>query len=251
MGKNAKFLQIAAKLTSLSIAFFAIATPALASTFPDVPDTETYKTAIDFLSDMGIVQGNPDGTFRPLNTLNRAEMLKIITEGSLKYHKTNDATASTDNTGILDNFASKSCFNDVQANIWYTKYVCYGKEKGWVTGYDGGKTFKPTQNVNFVEALKMSYKAFGLSYDDKANPWYKDLVDNASSKNYIPFTITAFSQDLQRAQMADMITRMIKYDKGGTELEAYLGARNDTVVTYDTIEKGQDLSKLEVKVVTP
>jgi hypothetical protein len=33
---------------------------------------------IDELVDLGVISGNPDGTFRPYNTLNRAEAFKIL-----------------------------------------------------------------------------------------------------------------------------------------------------------------------------
>lgn len=41
----------------------------------------------------------------------------------------------------------ENCFEDVE-DEWFAPYVCYAKEKGWVTGYPDG-TFKPENNVKF------------------------------------------------------------------------------------------------------
>ncbi|MEK7673086.1 MAG: S-layer homology domain-containing protein [Patescibacteria group bacterium] len=212
-----------------------------AATFNDVGDDEIYKTGIEFLHESGIVNGNPDGSFKPLDSLNRAEMLKIIAEGSAQYSGLGQAT--------FDSYAGKSCFIDVKANQWYTKYVCYGKEKGWVIGYDNGKYFRPSQKVTFVEALKITFNGFDLGYTENSSPWYKDAVNKASEKNYIPHTIFAFEKPLIRNQMADMIARIINSKASVESLEDYLGARADIVVSYETISKGQDLSQLEVEVI--
>lgn len=207
-----------------------------ASSFSDVGSDEIYKDGIEFLKSQNIVNGYPDGTYKPEQTINRAEMIKIIAEGAKIYFKWP--------TNVFDNYAKQSCFTDVPASQWYTKYVCYGKDKGWVVGYDGGKKFKPTQEVTFVEGLKISYKGFGLTYTETGTPWYKDVVDFASEKNYIPFDIIAFAGPLHRNQMADLVTRMIKENEG--QLDSYLGARKDLVVTYETITAGQDLTELDV-----
>lgn len=228
---------------TLSIIFGSISSVS-AKTFADVNQNQTFYDAIEFLASQGIVKGYPDGTYGPAIILNRAEMVKIIAEGSAKYYALPDDT--------FDSYAGKSCFNDVKANQWYTKYVCYGKEKGWIVGYENGSKFKPEQKVTFVEGLKITFKGLDLNFNEESGtPWYKDLVNKASAKNYIPFNITGFNEGLSRDQMADMITRIIKDEQGPGELEKYLGDRADMVVTYETLEKGLDLSKMEVEEKTP
>lgn len=239
---------IVSSLLVFSLLFSQIIPAAFAASFSDVGTDEIYKTGIEFLQDKGIVQGYADGTFKPLQTLSRAEMIKIIAEGAAISYSWPDNTFS--------NYASKSCFNDVAANQWYTKYVCYGKEKGWIVGYDGGKYFKPTQEVTFVEGLKIAFKGFDLKYTETTTPWYKDVVESASKRNSIPFDIHAFAAPLQRNQMADLIARMMNTSSGFTAinaamLDSYLGARKDIVVTYETIEAGQDLSEMDTVELAP
>lgn len=222
-------------LTSLTASVYA-------ATFTDVGDGETYKAGIEFLASLKVINGNPDGTYKPEKVLNRAEMIKIIAEGAATYY---DWPAN-----VFDDYAGKKCFNDVEADQWYTKYICYGKEKGWVKGYDGN-LYKPNQEVTFAEGLKITFMGFDLGYTENVSIWYKDVVVKASEKNFIPFTIKAFNTGLKRNEMADMVTRIIKSDESDTALDTYLGIRANVVVTYETIEKGEDLSKMDVVEVGP
>ncbi len=225
-------------LATLSVAvFFFTTTPA--SAFSDVDDKQIYSAAIEFLSSNGIVSGYPDGTYGPEKILNRAELLKIIAEGSAKN--------SNQSPDIFDSYDNAKCFNDVKASQWYTKYICYAKANKWVIGYEDGKYFKPDQKVTFVEALKMTFKAFSLEYDEISYPWYHDLVDQASQANYIPFNMNGFNVNLHRDQMADLVTRILKAKEGIKVLSSYLGDRAEIGVSYETLEQGLDLSTLKIE----
>lgn len=229
------------KKAFLTILIFALtALPTQAATFSDVSASETYRTGIEFLTDEGIVNGYPDGTYKPQQTVNRAEILKIIAEAYVKQQNTDSS--------IFDKYKSQKCFNDSQVGQWYNKYVCFGKDNGWIVGYENGQVFRPEQTVTFVEALKITYKGLNKDFTE-GSVWYQDLVERASSKNFIPFDITTFNAQFRRNQMADMITRILKEQRG--DLSQYLGSRADVVVTYDSIEKGQDLTKLELEIVCP
>ncbi len=216
------------------IIFTFIPTAFAKITFTDVDSQELYSEGIQFLYNNSIVKGYDDGTFRPENTINRAEMVKIIAEAKLQYDG-----LSPD---FLENYSGSSCFTDVPTYEWFTKYVCYGKEKGWVIGYENGKYFKPANTVSFVEGLKITFEGFNLNYVETSPVWYKGLVQTASINNYIPFDIYSFTNDLKRNQMADLITRILKYEMGNFSLDAYLGDRKNIIVTYETIDIGINMS---------
>jgi len=135
----------------------------------------------------------------------------------------------------------------VPANQWFTKYVCYAKNRGWIVGYENGKYFRPTQIVSFVEGLKIALKGFSIDFEEESDVWYRQAVKRAAEKNLIPFTIKAFHNGFQRDQMADLIARILKENRG--ELEEYLGDRADLNVSYETINQGRDLSKLVREVI--
>ncbi|MDX9970554.1 MAG: S-layer homology domain-containing protein [Candidatus Gracilibacteria bacterium] len=226
--------KILTKIAITTLSLFLLAQSTLAITplsgFSDTTN-HTYSEGINYLKINGLINGYSDGTFKPDNTINRAEMIKILVNGYLTYNNLPQSD--------LDPFATKSCFNDIPANEWFTKYVCFAKEKGWVKGYENGTLYRPNQLVPFVEGLKMTLKSFQIDFTE-GDPWYKDAVEKASEKNFIPFTIHGFSDNISRGEMSDLIVRIIK-DKEGS-LNEYLKERGEIQVNFDSISQGVDFS---------
>ncbi|MBU0668451.1 S-layer homology domain-containing protein [Patescibacteria group bacterium] len=190
--------------------------------FNDVLSNHNYSDAIEFIKSENIVQGYPDGSFKPDNTINRAELLKIII--GAKY-------------STIEEIFNNNCFKDVQKDQWYTKYICFAKDKNIVSGYPDG-SFKPEQNVNFVEAMKIAMKAYNISFNENSDPWYKDLVNKSSESNLIPLEIAAFDLNISRGQMTDIITRLIKSQNG--TLETYLDNAKNIRQTFEDIQNGNN-----------
>ena len=117
-----------------------------AGVFPDVPDTHVFRPAIEGLVQAGVISGNPDGTFRPSDPVNRAAMLKMLYLAS----------------GKTPAPASRTCFPDVQQGSWYESFVCDAAVQAYVKGYTDG-TFKPERPVSRAEALKMVLVVFGMA----------------------------------------------------------------------------------------
>lgn len=177
-----------------------------------------YENAIWYVYNNGIVQGYEDGSYKPDQKINRAELLKIVVES--KYGDE------------FNNYDGAKCFADINSSEWYAKYVCFAKQEGIVEGYGDG-TFKPADEINFAEALKIVLIGMGYEYS-VGEPWYRPIVETASDNNIIPLDINKFDDKLNRAQMAEMITRMLKFQGG--ELEDYLGAMADSKITYEMLE---------------
>ncbi len=143
--------------------------------FSDVSYLHSNYDSISSLVDWGIFEGYDDGSFKPDWKINRAELLKIFIAG-----QGIDPAADT----------YKNCFSDVKTE-WYARYICYAKTNGWITGYSDG-TFRPSNYVNKVEALKMLLNTYGeklaegttissIPYDDVIkNAWYAIYVWKAS-----------------------------------------------------------------------
>ncbi len=83
-----------------------------AVSFANFSDTteHQYRESIQYLADHGVVGGYPDGTFKPDQDINRAEIMKIMLEASRGG----------------ENFAGEYCFPDVKTE-WFAKYLCYAK----------------------------------------------------------------------------------------------------------------------------
>lgn len=218
--------MITKRLTVAMAVTFYLCLPAIgavAATFPDVRGHH-FERAIEFIRERGIVQGYPDGTFGPDQSIVRAELVKIIVEAT---------------SGTPDNEFSGRCFPDIDPSEWYSSYVCFAAEHELVQGYPDG-TFHPEREVNFVEALKIVSRAFSLeASEQKYQEWFRDYVEQASTLNLIPLDINAFNQKLTRGSMADMIARFIHTQEGS--LDEYLGGFAGPRVTYDSIQRGDHL----------
>lgn len=177
---------------------------ALAGTFSDVTAGHANQAAIEYLAYTGTLQGYSDGTFKPENTINRAELMKVLVAG-----QGIDPDADT----------YKNCFPDVTTD-WYAPYVCYAYEQGWVDGYPSG-IFDPAKTVNKVEAAKMIVNGLGLDYLVPDEVTIKLYNDADSSAWYAPYLYvvknlnldgagTKFSPDngMDRGRVAEYLFRV-------------------------------------------
>ena len=69
--------------TTFVVALVVLILPltALASTFSDVSPGHANQGAIEYLVYTGTLQGYSDGTFQPENSINRAELMKVLVAG--------------------------------------------------------------------------------------------------------------------------------------------------------------------------
>lgn len=161
------------------------------SPFPDVDSDSVNFDAIDYLKGEGVLEGYPDGTFKPANEINRAEFTKIVMGP------------------IITDMSKKNCFPDVNEE-WFAPYVCDAKDRGIIAGYPDG-TFKPADNINFSEAAKIITNAYGIELgEDSADPerWYKTYITGMQAKNDIPLSVEFFDENVTRDEMAEMIYRL-------------------------------------------
>lgn len=208
-------------------------TVVFASDYSDVGLTDKYGIAIDFITQEGVVSGYPDGSFKPVELMNRAELSKIL------------ANAFFSVPGGIDSY-DNNCFNDVKKGEWYTPYVCFLKFNEVIDGHPDG-TFRPSDKVNLVEALKMILEIYKIEYKE-STPWYHGIVEKASSGNFISLDFIKFDQKVNRGQMADVTTRVMKYmqynvDKNYNDLDNYLGFLKNYNVTYSSLENGKNVEE--------
>lgn len=225
------FINSGKKLIASLFIIGILSAPALSnSPFPDVVDD--YELPVSFIYEKGIISGYPDGTFRPFQTINRAELLKIIIEARFGDDEIKKA---------LDEYRAKGYsyadYIDVPINEWYTPYVRVGTKHKIVRGYPDG-TFRPSQVVNFVEALKITLLAYDWNVSEHPNEWYRNYVEEGSKRHIIPVYIRSFGEPLERGDMTDMITRIIK-EKEGTLIDYRKSVRLDTVkMSYECLKNG-------------
>ena len=107
---------------------------ATANSYSDVSAGQWYNNAVSTMTSAGIVNGYPDGTFRPNAPITRAEMAKIIALFA-KLDKTADRFPDT-------------------AGHWAEAYIRLAAGNGWIEGYPDG-TFRPNQSITRAETVTM------------------------------------------------------------------------------------------------
>ncbi len=159
-----------------------------------------YKCEIEGYKD---ANGNLLSEFRPDSPITRAELAKMLVQ-----------CAAEEMTG--DN-----PFNDVESDTWYTGAVITAKQKGWVDGYPDG-TFKPNNNINRAEALKMivlikytDITGDTMEFSDvDPGAWYYDYVVFAVKKGIVSgYNDGSFkpAEDITRGEAAKIISKVMGY----------------------------------------
>ena len=160
--------------------------------YSDVKSTDWFNNAISTLSNMGIIDGYPDGTFRPNAGITRAEFAKI----AVSFFKDN----------VRETIGDR--FSDIHGK-WYTEYVNLANELAIVNGYPDG-TFRPDNKIIRAESMTIVNNTLrrtpckeGLLPvsvmitwpDNAASAWYYEAVQEATnSHEYSRASTTAKEQ---------------------------------------------------------
>ena len=146
------------------------------------------NNAISTLSNMGIIDGFSDGTFRPYAKITRAQFAKI----AVGFFE----TTREDYQGY---------FTDVDIDAWYTEYVEAAARVGLIEGFNDG-TFRPHTNITRAQACVIVNRALGRAPDEDRlldedemitwpdnNPddwFYADMQEATNSHDYTWTTVS-------------------------------------------------------------
>ena len=134
-----------------------------ANSLSDVSRGQWFNHAISTLSSMGIVKGNPDGTFNPDAPITRAEFAAIA------------ARFDDKNTNTTSNFS------DI-ASHWAKDEIGVAANKGWINGYPDS-TFRPDQYITRAEAMTLVNRVLNR-LPEKSDDLLDDMIkwpDNADA----------------------------------------------------------------------
>lgn len=178
--------------TSLILTIFSVTTAHAEQTiFSDITDETQYKSSIEWMQKNEIINGYPDGTFKPDKCVNRAEFLKML----FKIRQ-------------IDTDGSKAeLFSDTPAEEWYAPFVRAARERKTIQGYADGR-FRPDQCVSRAEAVKMAILEFNNDKipPDLDSPALTDAKDNTEDKWYykhIDYALQAEIVGLKHATTID------------------------------------------------
>ena len=177
-------------------------------------DTKNHwaQKSIDFLTELGAINGFPNNTFKPDGSVTRAEFAKII---SLSFNIT--AKGAT-------------VFEDVSENDWFAQSVGALAENKIILGYEG--KFNPNENIKREDAAVIIYRICNmlgvtleksdLEFTDKSSisDYAIDAICEILSKGLIKGdTLNKFNpqSSLTRAEAATVIERLYTLYKGGAD----------------------------------
>lgn len=198
-------------LSMLVVLVFAVTTiftlPVSAEGFPDVPETEKYAAAVKLLSSLKIINGYEDGTFRPMNNVNRAEFTALLMRAR-----------GFDNIGSMD--LADPPFPDVVSEdvSWAIGNIRTAVNLKVINGYEDG-TFRPLNDVLFEEAIKMIVCAIGYeNYSPEGNEWYSKYVITANSLGLLKDVDGLVGTPATRACIAQLLYNLLNTEVAKNDL---------------------------------
>jgi len=135
------------------IATLFVGTTFASEIFTDVPADHPYYDVIRLFVEVEILNGYPNGEFRPGNSITRAKFAAVI----CRAYGAEEEAKSLDGTII---------FTDIPAEYWASGYIAYIYNAGAINGMGDG-TFAPESDITFEQAIKVviAARGYGLSAD--------------------------------------------------------------------------------------
>ncbi len=172
--------------------------------YKDVPVDHAYASSIQYLASAHAF-GYPDQTFRPDTSINRAELVHMLTNPTFIRRRT-----GTDCLRNYGAYGEPEFFTDVARDAWYGQAVCVAFQRGIINGHPDG-TFRPADAVTFAEASKMLVSLFTAniqSYTPHTEQWYVAYMRKMDQRKAIPQSIKSPTQTVTRGEIAEMIYRL-------------------------------------------
>lgn len=123
--------------------------------FTDIERDRWSITAISYMNELGIIKGYPDGTFKPTNSISRAEFAAIAT----RFANLSEGSKT---------------FSDVDKDYWGYEAINRAATAGWINGYPD-KTFRPDRRIKRVEVISITNQMLNRFADES-------YVDNNKDK---------------------------------------------------------------------
>ena len=183
--KNKTISAFLASLLTISL----LTCSASAMDFPDVDSNSPYSTAIQYVSELGVMVGDSNGNFNPNQIVSRCEMATIICRM----------------LGMAENLSKSEVFDDVPTNHWANAYVGKVAELGIVGGYGNGK-YGPGDPVTYEQAITMIVRTIGEGDRANYNGGYPNgFIKVAQEKNLLNGIQAVQGQGLSRGAVAILL----------------------------------------------
>lgn len=224
--KNLKKVLALGLALVMILGMFTIASAAetekkTATEFTDWADVE-HKDAVALCVDLGIINGLPDGSFGPDQTIDRASWAKLV-----YFTATGDDNADAylgTNTGM----------NDIKGS-WAESYINYLVANKYVSG-DGLGNYMPTGTITVAAGLKTMLTVLGYDADDRGYQndaaWMGNIMTDAkrnglmddvdrSQTAAVNLTRDNAAQIVYNALQANIVEGVPQWDGGNKYITTY------------------------------
>lgn len=151
----------------ITLSLILVIAPVSNASYSDVIDTANYYQSALRLQDLEILSGYEDGSFRPDNSITRAEFTKIVVS---MMDKETEAKAT----------AASSGFYDVKPDNWASPYINYAVSKNILSGYSDG-SFGPDKTIRLCEAVTILLRTIGYDESMVGHYWPDNYMNAAKS----------------------------------------------------------------------
>ncbi|MFA6039513.1 MAG: S-layer homology domain-containing protein [Candidatus Peribacteraceae bacterium] len=199
--------KVVAGMSAAAIMFTQVSS--VFAAYADVSAGVWFEEAVQSFVDAGYLDATQPN-FRPVDTANRAEFVKLIVEL---------------NGGILSSPPAVPSYDDVKASAWYYNYMEEAGKEGWVKGdgncYGTHPCYaRPSANISRAEAATLIVRAFNLEstadaptfVDNPAGQWYTQAIQIAADHCVLQGDSTTGrvrpTDNMNRAEMVVMLNRV-------------------------------------------
>lgn len=149
------------------VLFGSLGTVSAQPTFSDIDASAPYYQQVQLLAALGVISGDPDGSFRPNDSLTRSEFAKLAVH---LLDKQDEAVAG----------AQTSAFSDLPPDHWALRYINYCVKNGLILGYPDG-TFHPDETLPYSQALTIVLRMLGYTTQDVGPFWPDNYIQKAAT----------------------------------------------------------------------
>lgn len=207
-----------AEFTKILVNSMNLHTGETVKSFPDVKPAKWYYEYVKVASSQGIINGKPDGTFRPNDKITRNEMAVMI------YR----AFEST-----LDFSATGKVFPDVPKGNFAYEAVMKTAALGIIKGY--GNVFKPYNDATRAEAIVMIDRALHLVPGTDEDPAASIQTVDRYIKDEMKFTEQQDVEALKALYLETTMGYQLAYSLDSMDMAGMIEEDPDTKFTMEQI----------------
>ncbi|MFA4858887.1 MAG: PorV/PorQ family protein [Candidatus Margulisiibacteriota bacterium] len=214
------------------------------ASFVDVGKGYWAKSPIENTSTVGLIQGYPDGTFRPDNALTRAELATLLVRAM----------------GIQSYSTNSKPFKDVKTDHWAAEYIRAAKRAGYMAGYPDGN-FRPNQKITKVEGITVMARLDQMNIvgypsspyaDIPSKHWASRYVQAAKDSGMLSYIKTYELKPKSNLTRAESVEMMSKTKFAGVKIKEllswFVGFKDEKVPAATTKTSGLDNDTLTTAV---